>query len=647
MKSLRCAIVAVGLATTQTAASGQAPQSVAPSRLPPQASRTFSDPGAYPPDVNEAGTTSELRDLVARYAADRLLMQRFHSVPGGAGRAAKFSAFHAGWLRDLEKVAFDRLSQQGKVDYLLLRTRIQYDRRLLDREAATQQAVAPLLPFHADIASLQEARQRLEFVDTDQALAALRNVQQKLDAVRAAIAADTLTAPRPIAVRAARQLEAIRTVLNDWFLFYKGYDPAFTARVPAIYEPLDTALREYGKTLREQLAGLPPGAAFGGRLAAGGNAGRPAGAGPSTSSVYSGTGGETAPPLVLGQPIIGDPVGRDALLEDLQAEMIVYTPEQLIEIGNREYAWCENELKRAARELGFGDDWRAALEQVKNAYVPRGKQPELVRNLQIQAETFIRERDLVTIPPIVHDNWRMVMMAPAQMRSAPFFLGGESIIVSYPVDGMSEELSTMIMKGNGPHLSHATVFHELIPGHNLQMFMAARYNTHRSLFTTPFYGEGWALYWELQLWDLGFHATPEDRIGALFWRMHRAARIVFTMNYQMGRWTPAQCVEFLVRNGHERYTAEGEVRGHVQGSSPLYQISYLTGALQLRALYKELVVDRKRMTMKQFNDAVVLTGSIPIEMVSALLTNRPLTRDYRAQWKYYGDVPPALATQEP
>jgi hypothetical protein len=68
--------------------------------------------------------------------------------------------------------------------------------------------------------------------------------------------------------------------------------------------------------------------------------------------------------------------------------------------------------------------------------------------------------------------------------------------------------------------------------------------------------------------------------------MRRAARIVFTMNYQMGRWSPAECVDFLVRNGHERYTAEGEARGHVQGSSPLDQISYLTGALQLRALYR-------------------------------------------------------------
>jgi hypothetical protein len=142
-------------------------------------------------------------------------------------------------------------------------------------------------------------------------------------------------------------------------------------------------------------------------------------------------------------------------LEDLRAEMIVYTPEQLVEIGNREYVRCETEMKKAARELGFGDDWRAALEKVKNAYVPRGKQPELVRNLQIQAETFIRERDLLTIPLIVHDTWRTVTMAPAHMRSAPFFLGGESIIVSYPVEGMSDELGTMIMKGNGPHLSHA------------------------------------------------------------------------------------------------------------------------------------------------------------------------------------------------
>ena len=196
----------------------------------------------------------------------------------------------------------------------------------------------------------------------------------------------------------------------------------------------------------------------------------------------------------------------------------------------------------------------------------------------------------------------------------------------------------MIMKGNGPHLSHATVFHELIPGHGLQGFMNQRYNSHRSLFNTPFYGEGWALYLEMLMWDQGFHATPEDRIGALFWRMHRAARIVFTMNWQMGRWTPQQCVDFLVANGHERYTAEGEVRGHIRNSPPLYQISYLMGALQLWSVYQDVVVQTKAMTIKQFNDRVIRTGSMPIEMVRALLTNQPLTRDYRARWKFYGEI---------
>src|SRR5690606_41428542 len=51
--------------------------------------------------------------------------------------------------------------------------------------------------------------------------------------------------------------------------------------------------------------------------------------------------------------------------------------------------------------------------------------------------------------------------------------------------------------------------HELIPGHHLQGFMTRRYNDHRSIFNTPFWGEGWALYWELVLWDQGFPRGPE------------------------------------------------------------------------------------------------------------------------------------------
>ncbi len=62
----------------------------------------------------------------------------------------------------------------------------------------------------------------------------------------------------------------------------------------------------------------------------------------------------------------------------------------------------------------------------------------------------------------------------------------------------------MSMRGNNRHFSRATVHHELIPGHHLQGYMNQRHRTYRGPFRTPFWGEGWALYWEMLLWDLDF-----------------------------------------------------------------------------------------------------------------------------------------------
>ena len=71
----------------------------------------------------------------------------------------------------------------------------------------------------------------------------------------------------------------------------------------------------------------------------------------------------------------------------------------------------------------------------------------------------------------------------------------------------------------------------------------------------------------------------------LFWRMHRASRIVFSLGFHLGRMTPEQCVELLVeRGGHEVANAEAEVRRSFNGSyPPLYQLAYMMGGLQFRA----------------------------------------------------------------
>ena len=396
-----------------------------------------------------------------------------------------------------------------------------------------------------------------------------------------------------------RLLDSYRSALGAWYRHYEGYDPLFTWWAQQPYGEADDALGGYLATLREQIVGWPEGAE---------------------------------------EPIVGDPIGRDGMEADLIYEMIPYTPEELIAIAEQEFAWCDARMLEASRDLGYGDDWRAALEHVKTLHVEPGRQPELIVELAQEAVDFLEARDLVTLPPLANEVWRLEMMSPERQRVAPFFLGGEVIRVSFPTDEMTHDEKRMSMRGNNIHFARATVHHELIPGHHLQGFMTDRYNSHRNLFRTPFWGEGWALYWEMRLWDMEFPSTPEDRIGMLFWRMHRAARIIFSLSFHLGEMTPGEAIAFLVeRVGHEPANATAEVRRSFNGSySPLYQAAYMLGGLQIRALQEQLV-GGGQMTEREFHDTILQGGRMPIEMVRARLLGEAPPRDFRAAWRFYGD----------
>src|SRR4029450_2255849 len=163
--------------------------------------------------------------------------------------------------------------------------------------------------------------------------------------------------------------------------------------------------------------------------------------------------------------------------------------------------------------------------------------------------------------------------------------------------------------------------------HNYTQFMNARFNDYRPNLpgAGPFYGEGWALYWELTMWDRGFHRTPEQRGGALFWRMHRCARIIFSLKFHMGQWSPQECIDFLVdRVGTERDNATAEVRASFDpaaGYGPLYQAAYLLGGLQLRGLRRELV-ETGMMSNVRFHDEILRQGSMPIALLRLALNRR-------------------------
>ncbi|MBL8231198.1 MAG: DUF885 family protein, partial [Bryobacterales bacterium] len=487
---------------------------------------------------------ADLRSLVERYQLDREVLARFYDVEISPAREASLRQFFEAWNTALDRVAFDSLDTHGRVDYVLLRKELRRQLRQLTLMRKRQQEITELVPFAGELLALKETRQRVDPVDPAKLAAALNAIHKQIEALSKRIRAEGAQAfaiKKTAAARAVSTIDLLQRVLRDWNAFYSGYDPAFTWWMKDPAAKLDKQLSEYAKLVRERVVGLKPDDR---------------------------------------DTIIGDPVGREALLEDLEEEMIPYSPDQLVAIANREFAWCEQEMLKASRELGFGEDWKKALEHVKNLHVAPGAQPALVLDLAIEAIEYLEKHQLITVPSQARDYWRMRMMSPERQRLNPFFLGGESIIVSYPTDSMTHEEKMMSMRGNNPHFSRSTVFHELVPGHHLQFYMNARNRPYRRVFSTPFWTEGWAFYWEMLLWDKGFPRGPEDRIGMLFWRMHRCARIIFSLSFHLEKMTAQECVKFLIdRVGHEPENAAAEVRRSFEGDyPPLYQSAYMLGA---------------------------------------------------------------------
>jgi uncharacterized protein (DUF885 family) len=570
--------------------------------------------------VSQTTTTiSEMRAPIERYTADRGSLTRSYPVTISPARRTRFRKFYEEWLASLKSLDFDSMSQDGKIDYLLFKNHLEYELRQLDLQAQQLTELQPLLPFANTIIELEEARRRMETINSGKVAGTLTELKKQVDERKRAVEGG-LQVKKTVANRALATMTALRANLRNWYTFYNGYDPLFTWWNEEPYKSLDQSLTNYETSIKERVLGQRTEAAK--PQTAPGQAQR--------SSSSNARPGDTS-------DIVGDPIGREALLVELRYEMIPYTPEELIGIAEKEMAWCENEMKKASRDLGYGDDWRKALEHVKNLYVDPGKQPEMIRALALEAIKFVEDHDLVTVPELAKESWRMEMMTPERQLVSPFFLGGEVIQVSFPTNTMAHEQKMMSMRGNNIHFARATVFHELIPGHHLQGFMAARNKPYRAIFGTPFWTEGNALYWELLLWDSGFAKSPENRIGMLFWRMHRCARIIFSLNFHLEKMTPQECIDLLVnRVGHERENATAEVRRSFDGSySPLYQIAYLIGGLQQYAMHKELV-ESGRMTNRAFNDALLRENRIPIEMLRAAITKQKLTRDFVTNWRFYG-----------
>ncbi len=133
-----------------------------------------------------------------------------------------------------------------------------------------------------------------------------------------------------------------------------------------------------------------------------------------------------------------------------------------------------------------------------------------------------------------------------------------------------------------------TVYHEGVPGHHLQVGQAvynrAKLNTwRRQLAGTSGHAEGWALYAERLMEQLGYLDDPADRLGMLDGQRMRAARVVLDIGVHLGKqrpdgqgvWTAEYALEFMRENVNMN---DGFVRFEVNrylgwpGQAPSYKV---------------------------------------------------------------------------
>lgn len=187
-----------------------------------------------------------------------------------------------------------------------------------------------------------------------------------------------------------------------------------------------------------------------------------------------------------------------------------------------------------------------------------------------------------------------------------------------------------------------TVYHEGVPGHHLQIgqavYLRDRLNSWRRLLAgTSGHAEGWALYAERLMADLGYLDDPGDRLGMLDGQRMRAARVVLDIGVHLGKRTPdgagvwdhGYALDFLRRNVNMSDAfVQFEVNRYLgwPGQAPSYKIG--------QRIWEEIREAARRaegdaFSLRRFHSRALSLGGVGLDTLRAAVQADPsrLTRD--------------------
>ncbi len=553
-----------------------------------------------------------LTDLMTRHEADQRELRGYYKMPSPE-RHAKQRALFARTRTALTHIRFESLDTEGRIDYLLFERLLDSQSEQATRgEAFRRRSVDNLLPFLEQLLWLEgfDRRSGKDWPAEELArrLVRLTGVVDRTNGWARKLAGKIIRSSPYADVQLIRwvadQLNSAQGYLKSWYDENHQTAPGFRWWVEKPYRGCHAALVRYQSTLRKQLLGQLK--------------------------------------KIKGKSLFA--IGRARLAVELKRSFVPHTPESLLQLGQKMFERVEADIKSMAAKLDpRAKRWQDVLErEVKSGVVAPGKQRAYVTRVAREAIQFVRDKKLVRVPQAAARYWYLTQISAKSQRRFPFaFYGGQRMGVAYARGEQTHAQKLAAMRGNNRYFTRTVVPHELIPGHHLQRWYAARHRTWRSRFSTPFLVEGWGLYTELLLDQNGFFRTPRERMGHLFWKLLRAARILVSTRYHLGQMTKSEMIDFMVgRVGLEREGATAEVDRYMT-YSPLYQSAYMVGGLQILALRDRCRLKwGKGFSLVRFHDALLQQHSIPIQLIGYALLGEPVPYPARPRAKRAGTDSP-------
>jgi uncharacterized protein (DUF885 family) len=242
------------------------------------------------------------------------------------------------------------------------------------------------------------------------------------------------------------------------------------------------------------------------------------------------------------------------------------------------------------------------------------------------ARRFLVEKDLVTIPsevrPLVHETPPFARSGSFASMDTPGAYETKATEAFYYVTPVEKDWDAKHQEEHlrlyNPYVVSIIDVHEVWPGHYLQFLYAPKFPTKtRKLIFCGTNAEGWAHYAEQMMVDEGFGGgDPKYRLAQLQEALLRDCRYVVGIKLHTQGMTVEDGAKVFVERGFQE-PANGYEEARRGAYNPTY-LYYTLGKLEIQGL-RDAYRAKTGATLKQFHDAFVSQGGLPIELVRRIL----------------------------